>query len=140
MSCELLAPYAGTGLVGVSCVARGADSVFAGAVLEAGGSLCVVLPCRDYRQDKVKLDHAPTFDRLLDAAGEVVVIPHSTANREVYAAVNRALLERADRLVAVWDGTPPSGKGGGTADTANDACRAGLPLDIVCPAGAKRGQ
>ncbi|KOT64397.1 hypothetical protein ADK43_06065 [Streptomyces rimosus subsp. rimosus] len=137
---DLLAPYADSGLVGISCIARGADSVFADAVLDAGGGLCVILPCQNYRQTKVKADHAPTFDRLLAAADDVVIMPHTTANREAYAAANRALLERADRLVAVWDGTPPSGKGGGTADTVEDARRAGLPVDIVWPDGTKRGQ
>lgn len=47
-------------------------------------------------------------------------------------------MERADRLVAVWDGTPPSGKGGGTADTVESARAAGLPVDVVWPTGATR--
>jgi hypothetical protein len=41
-----------------------------------------------------------------------------------------------DRLVAVWDGTPPSGKGGGTTDTVEQARAAGLPVDVVRPDGA----
>ena len=36
-----------TGLVGVSCIARGADQVFADVVLELGGALEVVLPAAD---------------------------------------------------------------------------------------------
>lgn len=58
-------------LVGVSCIARGADSVFARAVLEMGGGLEVVLPSRNYREAKVKPDHAPLFDELVARASEV---------------------------------------------------------------------
>ncbi|WP_432002997.1 hypothetical protein [Streptomyces sioyaensis] len=125
-------------LVGVTCLARGSDTLFAEAVVEAGGRLVVVLPSRDYRQAKVKPDHAPTFDRLA-AAADVVTLPYDTANREAYEAANGELLQRADRLVAVWDGVPPSGKGGGTADTVEQARSAGIPVDVVWPHGARRG-
>ncbi|MBB5933796.1 hypothetical protein [Streptomyces zagrosensis] len=125
-------------LVGLSCIAAGADSLFAEAVLEVGGRLVVVIPSRDYRQAKVKLQHAETFDRLSQAAYEVLVMPHETANRAAYEAANAVLLARADRLIAVWDGAPPSGKGGGTADVVLAAREAGTPVDVVWPEGAQR--
>ncbi|MFG2927654.1 hypothetical protein [Streptomyces achromogenes] len=136
---DLLKPYADGGdLVGISCIAKGADSLFAEAVLRAGGRLAVVIPSRDYRREKVKADHADLFDRLAEAADEVVVLPNDTADRHAYEAANAVLLKRADRLVAVWDGKPPSGKGGGTADTVLEARAAGIPVDVVWPDGAAR--
>ncbi|TXC96889.1 hypothetical protein [Streptomyces sp. ISID311] len=135
---ELLKPYARGELIGVSCIAAGSDSLFAEAVLAVGGRLVVVLPSQDYRQAKVKPHHAETFDRLVGAADEVFVLPHATANRQAYESANRALLERADRLVAVWNGEPPSGKGGGTADVVAEARATGLPVDVVWPVGAAR--
>ncbi|WTO36586.1 hypothetical protein OG399_20465 [Streptomyces achromogenes] len=136
---DLLKPYADGGdLLGISCIAKGADSLFAEAVLRAGGRLAVVIPSRDYRREKVKADHADLFDRLAEAADEVVVLPNDTADRHAYEATNAVLLKRADRLVAVWDGKPPSGKGGGTADTVLEARAAGIPVDVVWPDGAAR--
>ncbi|CAM5400619.1 hypothetical protein [Streptomyces fumanus] len=136
---DLLKPYADGGdLVGVSCIAKGADSLFSEAVLAAGGRLTVVVPSRDYRRTKVKPDHAALFDRLAEAADEVLVLPNDTADRHAYEAANAVLLQRADRLVAVWDGKPPSGKGGGTADTVLEAQAAGFPVDVVWPTGAAR--
>lgn len=136
---ETLKPYAADGgLVGVSCIAKGSDSLFAEVVLELGGQLVAVIPSKDYRQTKVKPDHAETFDRLMAAAAEVIVLEHETANRSAYEDANRTLLRRADRLVAVWNGEPPSGKGGGTADTVLEARDAGLPVDVVWPDGAAR--
>lgn len=125
-------------LTGVSCIAKGSDSLFAEAVLELGGRLIVVIPSKDYRQAKVKPDHAETFDRLMAAADEVVVLEHETANRSAYEDANRTLLKRAERLVAVWNGSPPSPKGGGTADTVLEAREGGLPVDVVWPDGAAR--
>ncbi|MFD3736026.1 hypothetical protein [Streptomyces sp. NPDC058632] len=136
---DLLGQYAGDGdLVGVSCIAKGSDSLFAEAVLAAGGRLIVVIPSRDYRRNKVKPDDAALFDRLVEAAGEVLVLPYETAARQAYEAANAVLVERADRLVAVWDGEPPTGRGGGTADTVLEARAAGLPVDVVWPDGAAR--
>ena len=47
---QLLTQYSGSGLVGVSCIAAGSDSLFAEAILEAGGQLVVVIPSEDYRE------------------------------------------------------------------------------------------
>ncbi|MET9084310.1 hypothetical protein ABZX77_20935 [Streptomyces sp. NPDC004237] len=136
---DLLKQYAEDGdLVGVSCIAKGADSLFAEAVLAAGGRLTVVIPSQDYRHNRVKPDHAALFDQLVEAAGEVLVLPHETANRQAYEAANTVLIERADRLVAVWNGEPPTGKGGGTADTVLEAQAAGIPVDVVWPEGTAR--
>ncbi|MET7457835.1 hypothetical protein ABZT03_39510 [Streptomyces sp. NPDC005574] len=136
---NLLKQYADDGgLVGVSCIAKGADSLFAEAVLAAGGRLTVVVPSQDYREKKVKPDHAALFDHLIEAAQEVLVLPHETADRQAYEAANTLLIERADRLVAVWDGRPPTGEGGGTADTVLEAQTVGVPVDVVWPHGAAR--
>ncbi|MDX3746709.1 hypothetical protein [Streptomyces sp. AK08-02] len=135
---EALKPHVGSDLIGVSCIAKGADSLFAEAVLDLGGRLVAVIPSQDYRQNKVKLDHEATFDRLCARADEVLVLPNETANRAAYEDANRTLLDRADRLIAVWNGEPPTGKGGGTADTVIEALEAGLPVDVVWPDGAMR--
>ncbi|MEU2066995.1 hypothetical protein [Streptomyces anulatus] len=134
---ELLAEHSGD-LTGVSCIAAGSDSIFAEEVSAIGGRLIAVIPSEDYRATKVKAAHAAVFDHLLEAAAHVVTLPHPTANRAAYEAANAELLRRADRLVAVWDGTPPSGKGGGTADTVEQARQAGLPVDVVWPTEAAR--
>lgn len=123
-------------LVGVSCLARGADSVFAQAVLAAGGRLEVVLPSRNYRAAKVKPDHAPLFDELIACADEVRVMDFQDAGREAYEAANEALLGSADRLVAVWDGE--DGERAGTGSVVRLAKGRGLAVDVVWPEGSAR--
>ncbi|MFI9415301.1 hypothetical protein [Nocardia gamkensis] len=135
---ELLATN-GTGdvVVGVSCIARGADSLFARAVLDAGGQLEVVLPSRNYRQAKVKPDHAELFDDLVQRADVVRVMDFDDAGRDAYEAANAAVVDSVDRLVAVWDGADRERSG--TGSVVQLARKAGVPVDVVWPEGAARG-
>ena len=136
---EILAEVAAQGpLTGLSCIARGADSLFAEAVLHVGGDLVVVVPSEDYRQTKVKPQDGEQFDHLVAGASELIVVPFETAGREAYEAANELLLERADVLVAVWDGKPPTGKGG-TGDMVEHAQAAGVAVRRVWPEGCARG-
>ncbi|MGW4424942.1 hypothetical protein [Streptosporangium sp. NPDC004631] len=124
-------------VTGVSCIARGADSLFADAVLGVGGTLEVVLPSRDYRDTKVKPDHAEQFDRLLGRAAQVRVMDFDHAGREAYVAANEAMLGSIAELVAVWDGEP-SMDAGGTADVVAEAGRRGVRVTVIWPEGAAR--
>lgn len=134
---EFLGPYAEEGITGLSCLAGGADSLFAEAVLALGGRLVAVIPARDYRDRQAGAEQAATFDRLLGAAAEVLVLGHDSAGGQAYEDANRELVRRAHRLVAVWDGETSTAQGG-TATAVADARRAGLPVDIVWPPGARR--
>ena len=124
-------------LVGISCLAKGADTIFAEAVVERGGRLEIVLPSSDYRARKVKPDHAPTFDRLIQTANEVRTMPYAAADRDAYEAANEAVLSSCDMLFAVWDGLPPADQGG-TAAVVVQAGAMGVPVERIWPAGARR--
>lgn len=133
-----LAPYAGDGLTGISCIARGADSVFAQAVLDVGGKLEVVLPAAGYREQKVKADHAPQFDELMRRATTVRIMPFTEANRPAYEAANEVLISTCDKLFAVWDGQRGVDKGG-TASVVGYARSRCVPVEVIWPEGASRG-
>jgi hypothetical protein len=124
-------------IVGVSCITRGSDSLFADAVLAAGGSLEVVLPSRDYREAKVRSDHVEQFDRLVKAARTVRLMDFDHANRQAYEAANDAMLSSVDELMAVWDGQPGTGSGG-TAEVVAQARERGLPVTVIWPDGSAR--
>lgn len=126
-------------LTGISCIARGADSVFAGTVLELGGDLEVVVPSTDYRRSKVKPDHAPLFDALITRAAKVTTLPFATTNHVAYVAANETMLDAGDEVLAVWNGVPSPDRGG-TAGVVADARARGLPVTIIWPSGAARAQ
>lgn len=70
---DLLAKVAPNELVGYSCLAAGADAIFAHAVLDLGGRLVVLLPSADYGDTKVAPDYRASFEQLIAAAAEVRV-------------------------------------------------------------------
>ncbi|WP_227983206.1 hypothetical protein [Nocardia spumae] len=130
-----LQPYA-EDLVGVSCLAPGADTIFASAVLSAGGRLEVVLPARRYRERVVPADARHGFDELLARAETVRVMPYDEPCPAAYRAANDMVLADIETLLAVWDGG--SGEPGSAADAVASARRSGIGVDIVWPAGARR--
>ncbi len=127
----------GAPLTGVSCLARGADQVFARVVLELGGDLHVVLPAADYRERQVKPDNRAAFDSLIGRAEKVDILPFTTSGRDAYAAANITVLSDIDVLFAVWDGMPSDSKGG-TGETVHLARKRGVPVTVVWPPQARR--
>ncbi|MEV6604812.1 hypothetical protein [Kutzneria sp. NPDC051319] len=123
-------------LVGVSCLADGADALFAQAVLDEGGSLVAVLPAQRYRE-RLPTDYHPTYDALLQQAAEVVTMDYDRPGREAYMAASVHMVDVADRLVAVWDGRPAAGRGG-TADVVTHARDHGVPVTVIWPDGCQR--
>ena len=123
-------------LVGVSCLADGADAVFAQAVLDAGGSLVAVLPATEYR-DSLPEEYRPVYDRLLARAGKVVQLPFVTPDPQAYMEAGKRMVDESDTLLAVWDGRPGRGHGG-TADVVAYARSRGVPVTVLWPEGAIR--
>lgn len=126
-------------IVGVSRLARGADQVFARAVLDLGGELHVVLPAGDYRARKVKPSNAADVDELIGQAATVTTMPFETSDRDAYLAASEHVVATVEAMVAVWDGQPSDGRGG-TGDIVATARDRGLPVTVVWPDAARRTQ
>lgn len=126
-----LAGYAGRDLHGVTCLARGADQLFARAVLAARGTFEVVLPARDYRQRVIGRD-GRGFDELLGQATGVRTMPFARSSRRAYLAASTDMLSRCDLLFAVWDGGP-SRNLGDTAHVVSVARDRRMPVMVVWP-------
>lgn len=133
-----LADHPAPELVGLTCLARGADQVFARVVLDLGGTVGVVLPAADYRDRQVNDDNLAEFDDLLGKATAVHTMPFPESGPEAYMAAGEHMLDNVDVLLAVWDGGP-SGGYGGTADVVAVALERSLPVTVIWPAGAERG-
>jgi hypothetical protein len=124
------------GLVGITCLAEGADQLFADAVLAHGGDLDVVVPAGDYRS-RMTGEAGRGFDRLVGRAQRVTTLPYPEAKGSAYMAASLVLVERSDLLVAVWDGER-SVSFSGTGDVVGYARQVGVPVEVVWPAGARR--
>jgi hypothetical protein len=135
---EQLAAYAGRDVVGVSNLADGADQLFAQAVLDAGGQLDVIIPAARYRDGLPESAHA-AYDALLSRASSVRRLDRVESTEEAHMEASNAMLDRAERLFAVWDGKPARGYGG-TADVVAEARNRGIPVTVIWPEGASRDQ
>jgi hypothetical protein len=131
-----LARFEPRSLTGVPCLAEGADSIFAQAVLDAGGRLEALLPAPDYRDTRVGDDHLPAFDALAARAHDIRYVAEASS-MQAYAEANAAMLDAVDLLLAVWDGVP-SAKTGGTADAVAAARARGVRIKVIWPEGAQR--
>jgi hypothetical protein len=123
--------------VAVSSLAEGADRLLAERVLaRPEGRLEVLLPLEvdDYALDFDGPGSVAAFNDLVAAADEVRVIPRppdDDGTREAaYERAGRAVLERCEVLVALWDREPSRGRGG-TAELVADARERGIPVEVV---------
>lgn len=130
-----LAP-AGSDLVGISCLADGADQIFATAVLNHGGELEVIVPAEAYRDGLPEVVRS-RYDEFCRRASRVHRRPYRESNGDAHMAAGRFMVDRADHLIAVWDGLPARGYGG-TADVVRYARERGVPVTVVWPDGAHR--
>jgi hypothetical protein len=123
-------------LVGVSCLADGADALFAQAILDFGGTLRVIIPAREYR-DGLPAQHHATYDALLARAADVVQLDHVDSDSTAHMDASLRMIADADELLAVWDGKPARGFGG-TADVVKAAADRKMPVTVIWPDGAER--
>jgi hypothetical protein len=123
---------------GVTCLAPGADQLFARAVLAAKGTYEVILPAPDYRDRGCAPAHVPEFDELMARAAAVRHTGFARSGRAAYAAANATMLGRSECLIAVWDGRPVGARGS-TAEVVAAARRRGIPVSVVWPVGTRRG-
>jgi hypothetical protein len=124
-------------LVGVSCLAPGADCVFADVVLRLGGTLEVILPWAGYPGTQTSAQYAAVFGALMQQAVSVRDAGRQTGRR-AFVAANELILDSVDRLVAVWNGVP-RGQIGGTAHALSTARARGMPVAVIWPEGCRRG-
>jgi hypothetical protein len=121
---------------GVTCLAKGADQLFAKVVLTLQGRYDVVLPARDYRQRMIDQGNGEQFCHLLERASTIETLPFATSSRMAYLEASRSMLDRCDVLLAVWDGRP-SRRIGDTADVVAEAQRRSMKVVPVWPPDAR---
>jgi hypothetical protein len=123
-------------LVGVTCLADGADTIFAHAVLDQGGTIEVIIPAARYR-DGLPADHHATYDKLLAQASAVHRLDAEDSDSKAHLAASQLMIDMVSELLAVWDGKPARGHGG-TADVVTAAREQGRTVLVIWPEGSTR--
>ena len=123
----------------VSALAEGADRLaMAAAMKRSGTRLIAVLPVPkyDYLADFEPAQSKDEFLRLLAGADEVIELPPRASREAAYAAAGDAILQRAEVILAIWDGQDAQGQGG-TAEVIAGARACGKPTAWI-HAGSRR--
>jgi hypothetical protein len=133
VSCELhdLLVKLSKPLTGITCLAPGADSLFARLLLEHDRPFEVVLPFPGYEQ-KLPNDKRDDYQRLLKQASLVITLQRQKTDEESYLEAGKRVVDLSDLLIAVWDGKPAKGLGG-TADVVKYARRKHEPIIHLDP-------
>ena len=119
---EAVEAAATRGCTGFLCgMALGCDTWFAEIVLEKGLKLAAMLPCPGQADHWPKKDRA-RYEGLLARCDEIIVLEPAYSDGCMLRR-NRAMIERADILISVYDGC-----GGGTGNTVSYAKERGLEI------------
>ncbi len=70
-------------LIGLSCLADGADALFARGVLDNGSVLHVIVPAHKFREGLPEEYHA-TYDALMAEAAEVIRLNHVESDSDAH--------------------------------------------------------
>ncbi|HZL32354.1 MAG TPA: hypothetical protein VFC81_00080, partial [Verrucomicrobiae bacterium] len=107
--------HPGKSLTMVSALAEGADRLAMAPAMKRGGTRLVAvlpMPKYDYLADFESTESKDEFLRLLGGADELIELAPRASREQAYAAAGDALLQRADVILAIWDGQGAQGHGG----------------------------
>jgi hypothetical protein len=113
----------------VSALAEGADRLVARQAMLLGASLEVVLPLPrdDYLSDFRSHTSKAGFHELLGKAAAVTELAADGEREEAYERAGRAVVDRSDIVLALWDGRASRGRGG-TAEIVSYAREQHVPV------------
>ncbi len=100
---------------GFTCLAVGADQMFAEILERRNIPYTVIIPSRDYAKMFPDQGHREKYRSLLSRAREIVELEFQTSSEMAFLEGGRQVVNRSDVIFAVWDGEPAKGIGG-TAD------------------------
>src|SRR6266545_3508360 len=125
-------------LIGVSSLAAGADQLFASTVLSLGGQLAVIIPSQGYERTFDDPAALQQYQLYLKSATTIHRLLFREPSEAAFFEAGKEVVNRSDRLIAIWDGKPAQGLGG-TADVVAYAKGRGVPTKVIWPKGLLRG-
>jgi hypothetical protein len=97
---------------GFTCLAAGADQLFASVLATEGLPFCVVVPCNEYEAAFTESSDVDVYLKLLEHADSIVRLDYPEPSEHAFWAAGRRVVRESDVLFAVWDGKTARGLGG----------------------------
>lgn len=117
----------------VSALAEGADRVVAGELLKRKGTqleAVLPLPQSEYLRDFNSPESVEQFNHLIARSISTDVVRTARSREQAYELAGRAVVDRSDAMIVVWDGQPARGRGG-TAEIYAYAQRWHKPILLI---------
>jgi len=112
---------------GFTCLAAGADQLYAELLASRGIPYTPVLPSRRYEEAFQDACARERFNRLLSAARRIVWLDFDRPSQTAFFEAGKEVVDRSDMVFAIWDGRPARGFGG-TADVVSYAFLRRIPV------------
>lgn len=119
-------------LVGISCLAMGADQIFADLVLKCGGVLEAIIPFAGYEDTFTDTSAKQEYQRLLTRSARIETLVRAASDEQSFFDAGKRVVDLSDCMIAVWNGKPAAGLGG-TADVVRYAQEKGKEVIPINP-------
>jgi hypothetical protein len=117
---------------GFTCLARGADQLYADVLAERGLPYCVIIPSANYSSLFTSASDRNRFERLLRLASRTIALPFKEASELAFYEAGKRVVDMSEAIIAAWDGQAAKGLGG-TADIVAYALTAGRMVIQIEP-------
>ena len=117
---------------GITCLAPGADQLFAEVCFELNIPYKVILPCADYSTIISDDDQRKAYFSALERASYMQRQNYQEGSGMAYWDASQKMIIEADLLIAIWNEEAAKGHGG-TADVVKLAQDADKPVIILNP-------
>ena len=97
-----------------SCLAIGADQLFAKIILAHKISLIAIIPCREYEQT-FNSDDIEIYKSFINHATNKIQLAFDSPSEEAFYEAGKTVIKNSDVIFAFWNNLPAKGLGG-TAD------------------------
>ena len=118
-------------LIGVTCLAIGADQLFANAILQNGGIVEAVIPFQEYEMS-FEADGKEQYYKLIKRAAKITTLQRKASIEESYSEAGKVVVDSSEIIIGVWNGLPAAGLGG-TADVIRYALQKGKTVTQLNP-------
>lgn len=121
---------------GYTCLAAGADQLFASVLIEMDIPYIAVVPCANYDKSFASVKQLAIYHSLKRSSREAIALPFPEPSELAYLAAGKYIVQHTDKLIAIWNGAPARGPGG-TGDVVNYALSCKQPVLHINPATQK---
>lgn len=97
-----------------SCLAIGADQLFASIIFENKIPFVAIIPCKNYEQT-FDQKHIKLYNSFVKQATNVIQLDFKIPSEEAFYEAGKTVVNKSDVVIAIWNNLPAKGLGG-TAD------------------------